>query len=84
MTKLNDSVFLILKPTIRPNGVVTDFAVTGVRRTKPVGLKYEVAVQLQLNIDSSFFEEYVPTIEANIESMRALIAPELEIAEQTE
>lgn len=84
MAKLTDSVFLILKPNIHPNGTAKSFTVTGIRRTKPVGLRYEVALQLNLNIDSSFFEEYIPTIQANIESQRELIAPVLEIAEQTE
>lgn len=69
MPKLTDSLYLILTPTKHgprnEHGVpsVREFRTSGLRRERPHTKNGEVAVRLNLSIDSSVFEAIIPVVE---------------------
>lgn len=72
MPKLTDSFYAILKPTKRygipVNGQrpVQEFAVSKIRRGKPYTNADEVAVKINVTIDSNLFDEVIPVVDIEL------------------
>ncbi len=72
MTKLNDGLYLVLTPTKHgPRNVhgvpsVREFRTSALRRERPNTKPGEVAVRLNLSIDSSVFEAVIPVVEVEL------------------
>ena len=72
MAKLEDSAYVVLEATysrfVDPEGrrAATSFRATRITRGKPITRQNEVAVRLNLVIDSSVFESLVPIVEIEL------------------
>jgi hypothetical protein len=72
MPRLTDGVYLILTPTKHgprnEHGIpsVRGFRTSSLRRERPLTKNGEVAVRLNLGIDSSVFEAVVPVVEVEL------------------
>ena len=72
--KINQKLYLVLKPTRRVNspderGVrrVLEFTIDRTTKNRPTTKSGEIAVQLNLTIDASLFDKISPVIDVELE-----------------
>lgn len=92
MAELTSKVFLVLEAT-ESRGRNTEtgrydrtsaFTVREMRKNKPNLSAGQVAIQLELNVDSSLFDEYIPKLVATIEGSSVIVEPEVVVVNQIE
>lgn len=81
--KLSDSAYLVLTPELHryyPTRVI-GFKITGLRKAKPKLRSGQVAVKINLNMNSSVFEEYIPQVEVEISGTDIIAPPVVEVVD---
>ncbi|WNN95057.1 hypothetical protein SEA_MAGRITTE_80 [Microbacterium phage Magritte] len=85
MTKLTDDFYLVLQPTkhsgVPVNGQrpVSEFKVERIRRGKPFTNKNEVAVRLNLVVDSTIFDSIIPNVEIELGAQDLFVNTKVEV-----
>lgn len=88
MAKLSDEFYAILKPTRRfgplVNGQrpVREFKVERLRRGKPFTNANEVAVKLVIEVDSTLFDDVIPTANVTIGSKDLFVNTSVEVTSE--
>lgn len=85
MTQLSDEFYAILKPFKRSgipvNGQrpVREFKVERIRRDKPYTDADEVAVKLVITLDSTLFDEIIPTVNIELGAKDLFVNTEVQV-----